>query len=425
MRQLLTKNCLKIEPNVAEAVQKRTPELETSSGNIALRDAILQRISESDRCKVPFAEFMELALYHPQHGYYAAARSKIGAAGDFFTAPHLGTDFGELLAEQFIRFWRDLTEQTANSTPFTLVEMGAGQGILAVDVLDYVRRMHTGFFEQLDYVIVERSPIHVAEQQSQLQNLIDAGAKIRWCTLEDIPADSVTGCFFSNELVDALPVHQIVKHAGRIQEVYVSVALNEQGTMTFQESLDSLSTPAIADYFAQLGIDLSSPSYCDGYRTEAHLAALDWLAAVAMRLHQGYVLTIDYGYPSDRYYHPARSQGTLQCYCRHTHHANPYANLGLQDITAHVNFTALQNQGEQCGLQTIQFTKQEAFLMTLGLGDRLAKLSQSTTTNIREIHALLQQRDALHSLINPMGLGNFGVLIQARGVRMNASSDRN
>ncbi|MGC8714963.1 MAG: SAM-dependent methyltransferase, partial [Leptodesmis sp.] len=156
--------------------------------------------------------------------------------------------------------------------------------------------------------------------------------------------------------------------------------------------------------------------YLDHYQTEVNLAALEWMAAVASRLQRGYVLTIDYGYSSDRYYNPVRSQGTLQCYYQHRHHSDPYRYVGQQDITAHVDFTALQKQGERWGLDTLGFTKQGLFLMALGLGDRIAALSQSTATDAKTIQDILFRRDALQRLVDPTGLGNFGVLIQSKGV---------
>ena len=145
-----------------------------------------------------------------------------------------------------------------------------------------------------------------------------------------------------------------------------------------------------------------------------NLAALDWIATVADRLRQGYLLTIDYGYAADRYYSHNRSQGTLQCYYQHAHHSDPYVAIGQQDITAHVDFTALEKQGERCGLQKIGFTPQGLFLMALGLGDRIAALSQSNVD--QPLPDILRRREALHALINPMGVGNFGVLVQAKGL---------
>ena len=132
---------------------------------------------------------------------------------------------------------------------------------------------------------------------------------------------------------------------------------------------------------------------------------------VGDKLKRGYLLTIDYGYPATRYYNPTRSQGTLQCYYQHRHHDNPYINIGRQDITAHVDFTALERWGDRCGLQKIGFTQQGLFLMALGIGDRIAAVSNITGQSIQEI---LRRREALHQLINPQGLGGFGVLVQSK-----------
>ena len=128
------------------------------------------------------------------------------------------------------------------------------------------------------------------------------------------------------------------------------------------------------------------------------------------------MLTVDYGYAAERYYSPARSQGTLQCYYQHSHHSNPYIHVGNQDITAHVDFTALERHGERYGLTTVGFTQQGLFLMALGLGDRIAELSQLSPSSELSMNDILRRRDALHALINPMGLGNFGVLVQSKGL---------
>jgi SAM-dependent MidA family methyltransferase len=131
------------------------------------------------------------------------------------------------------------------------------------------------------------------------------------------------------------------------------------------------------------------------------------------KLNQGFILTIDYGYTAQRYYLPSRKEGTLQCYYQHSHHNDPYLNIGRQDITAHVNFTALQLYGKDWGIDGVGFTQQALFLMALGLGDRISALSQPSNYSISEI---LQRRECLHSLIDPMGLGNFGVLLQSKGL---------
>lgn len=383
----------------------------TNDFNPALCDAIARRIAESPG-RITFAEYMDLVLYHPSHGYYATKAINIGRQGDFFTSPHLGADFGELLALAFVQMWEIL----GRSVPFTLLEMGAGQGILAADILGYLYRHYPDFFDAIEYVIVERSTALQNEQQQRLQDLLP-GAKgkngklpLRWCSLEEIPVGSITGCCFSNELVDAMPVHQIIIEGDLLREIYVTT----RDGSNFEEVIGEPSTPLLAEYFDLVKIELPSSAYSDGYRSEVNLAALDWLSAIASRVQRGYMLTIDYGYPASRYYSPARSQGTLQCYYRHQHHDNPYINIGRQDITAHVDFTALERWGELCGLNNVGFTQQGLFLMALGLGDRIAALS---TSGDRSIQQVLQRREALHQLIDPLGLGGFGVLVQSKGLK--------
>jgi SAM-dependent MidA family methyltransferase len=377
-------------------------------------DYLIQQIAQHPQCRITFAEFMNSALYHPEFGYYAK-NPRIGALGDFFTSPHLGRDFGELLAEQFAEMWQIL----GCPVPFTLVEMGAGQGLLADDVLQWLQSHHPDCWAAVDYQIVETATALIQEQRQRLQKWLAAGVQINWRELSAFSSGSIVGCIFSNELVDAFPVHQITVNQGQLQELYVTVSpvgAEHEGGRNFIEIADQPSTPRLNAYFDAIGIDLLASHYPAAYRTEVNLVALDWLATVADKLHRGYVLTIDYGYPAHRYYSPVRSQGTLQCYYRHRHHNDPYVHVGAQDITAHVDFTALERQGERCGLTNLGFTQQGLFLMALGLGDRLTALSQATTQNPQAIHAVLQQREALHRLIDPMGLGNFGVLVQAKGL---------
>lgn len=378
--------------------------------NPLLYDRLCDRIRQSADQRITFAEFMALALYDPQAGYYSTQQAAIGPQGDFVTSPHLCADFGELLAEQLAELWHHL----GRPDPFTLVEMGAGQGIMAADLLAYGQHHHPSCFEALRYIIVEASGVL---RQIQHQRLAPWADRVAWQTLDEIPADSVTGGFLSNELVDALPVHQVVLTEAGLQEVYVTLDAAGKG---LQEAIAPLSTPQIQDYFDRVGVNWADPTYAVGYRTEAHLAALDWMQTVAEKLHRGYVLTIDYGYPAARYYNRGRAQGTVQCYYRHAHHNDPYAHLGHQDITAHVNFTALERQGEICGLKTLGMTQQAMFLMALGLGDRLTALGQMQETDTATVNQAIRRRDQLHQLINPMGLGNFLVLLQGKNLSPDA-----
>ncbi|MBE9066581.1 class I SAM-dependent methyltransferase [Leptolyngbya cf. ectocarpi LEGE 11479] len=368
---------------------------------------IVTKIQSSPHQRIPFASYMDLALYHPDHGYYTTKPSILGPDGDFITSPHLSDDFGQLLAVQFADMWHTLD----HPDPFHLVEMGAGQGLIAADVLTYLQQHQPDCYAALTYTIIEKSPALRTLQQKRL-----ADQKITWTTLNEL--SPITGCLFSNELIDAFPVHIVEKHNNQLQEVYVTTQNN-----TLQETLGPLSTEKITRYFDLIDIDLLTDAYPDGYRTEVNLAALDWLNTAASRLDRGFLLTIDYGHTAPRYYSPARHKGTLKCYHQHRHHDDPYTNIGQQDLTAHIDFTALQHHGEQLGLTNLGYTQQGLFLMALGLGDRIANLTQSITPGPNGFNQLIQRRAALHQLMDmsPMGLGTFGVLVQAKGLEDNVA----
>lgn len=358
------------------------------------------------RGRVTFAQFMEWALYEPGLGYYEQG-SPIGP--DYLTSPHLAPDFAQLLAEQMLQFWEIL----GSPSVFAVIEMGAGSGRLAEDWLTYVQTAHPLFWQALEYRILERSATLRQLQQERLAAFRD---KVSWLDgathlaeqdWDGIPDQSVTGCFFSNELVDAFPVHRVQVQDGALREIYVAV-----GETGFREVLGELSSPALREYFVRLGIPVES--YPQGYQTEVNLRALDWLHLLSRKLRRGYVLTLDYGHTADRYYSPHRSQGTLLAYRQHSSHTDPYVQVGSQDLTAHVDFTTLQQVGEPLGLQTLGWTRQSNFLVCLGLTERLSALSQAAETV--DIGQVLQRRQALHSLLDPMGLGGFGVLVQAKGL---------
>ena len=224
---------------------------------------------------------MELALYHPQFGYYASKanprkEAAIGPQGDFVTSPHMGHDFGELLAAQFADMWESLDRPET----FTLVEMGAGQGLVAADVLSGLRSHHPNCFASLQYIIVEKSASLRAEQQKRLSQWQAEGVALSWQAFEEIPKDSVVGCVFSNELVDAFPVHWVELHDQQLKEVWVGL-----GGDGFTPVVGELSTQQIEQYFERIEIELAG--YEAGYRTEVNLAALDWIEGVGDRLKQG------------------------------------------------------------------------------------------------------------------------------------------
>ncbi len=368
--------------------------------NLELVAVIRDQIDRAPQQQITFAEYMELVLYHLQHGYYASNAEQISERGDFLTSPHLADDFGEMLAIQLYQIWQILGEPEL----FYLVEIGAGQGLLAAQILAYSQREYPDFFRSIDYIIIETAPAMIEAQQARLKDL-----PVRWCDWIEIADRSIIGCFLSNELIDALPVHQVIVTADKLKEIYVTFGDEHR---LFNEQIDELSTDKLASYWQLNQINLLSDRYAPGYRTEVNLAALSWLEQVSKKLQLGYIISIDYGYSADRYYNPMRDRGTLQCYYRHAYHNDPYIHIGNQDLTAHVDFTALQNQGELLGLQTVGFTQQGMFLMALGLGERIAAIASSDG----DIRSLLQRRQNLHQLIDPVGLGKFGVLIQSQGL---------
>ena len=360
---------------------------------------VIDTIQKSPNQCITFADFMNLVLYHPQQGYYSSGQVNIGSQGDFFTASSLGADFGELLAEQF---W-EMAGTLGFPEPFHLVEVGAGSGILASDILDYLSNKYPDFYATINYLIIEESQGLIEQQKKQLKDI----DKITWKSWQEVADSSIIGCIFSNELIDAFPVHRVVSQNHTLKEVYVTFTDNQ-----LQEIFGDLSTSQLANYFKLVDIDLTTKDYPENYQTEVNLNALDWLKIVAQKLKIGYLLTLDYGYSAAKYYHPQRYRGTLNCYYQHHHHHNPYVNLGKQDITAHVDFTALEKQGQLLGLETLGLTKQGLFLMALGLGDRLSALSNGQYS----LSDVLTRRDALHQLIDPTGLGGFQVLIQGKGL---------
>lgn len=377
----------------------------TSGDNPQLKAEIIALIESSPERRLTFEHFMELALYHPVEGYYTRRAGLIGPKGDFYTAPRLSPVFGELVGRQLAEFW----ERLGAPAEFQVVEMGAGQGLLAGDILTYLQRAAPALWSALRYTIVEISEPLKLVQRRRLESLPGGAellAKVEWRTLAGFSRGEVKGCFVSNELLDAFPVHLVTIEDSQWREIYVTVS--DKGE--FEEVAGPLSDPALANYFERLG--LSAEKYGEDYRTEVNLGMLKWLEEVVLGLGQGYILTVDYGYPAAQRYNPLRRNGTLQCYSQHQVHANPYINIGRQDITSHVDFTSLIRRGEELGLQTLGFTRQAPFLLGLGLGDKLAGLnSRSASLDARQ---QLAERNALQELINPSGMGNFGVLIQGR-----------
>ena len=338
-----------------------------------------ETIIDSIRTRGPlsFHDFMEMALYHPGQGYYAAPRDAIGESGDFYTSPYLTDLFGEIIAGQLEEMWIRLDRR-----PFTIVECGAGAGLLCRDIL---RRLKTNpeLFDHLQYIIIEKSEWMRRKEQT----LLAAGGflpKLRWeSSLRHLT--HIHGCILSNELVDNFAVHQVVM-TEQLMEVFVAY---DGG---FREVLRPASPP-LKNYLHEFRIALPK-----GYRAEINLEATEWIRDAAAALASGFVLTFDYGHCAADLY--SRKSGTLACYHRHHVAHCPYENIGEQDITTHVNFSALDHWGRRYGLEYCGYTSQTRFLQGLGLTAQLRRKGASTP----QLRRLIEMSERFKVLIQRKGL---------------------
>jgi len=372
-------------------------EEEKRSRGERLRRWILSQIEE--RGPIPFSQFMEWCLYHSDDGYYRSKRTGIGKDGDFYTSPSVHPLFGGLIAKQLSQMSEHLGSQF-----FDIVEQGGGRGFLCDDVLRWAKKNRPAFYQRLRYTLIETSPCLFTEQKKRLGEHEREG-KVFWMDPEAFEGrkNFLEGCFLSNELVDAFPVHRVVFDQGSLKEIYVT---QDHGRLTEQRG--ELSDPRIASYFQSIGIKLQ-----EGQQAEVNLKALDWMEKVAACLAKGFVLTIDYGYLAKELYASHRRTGTLLCYYQHQTSENPYERLGEQDLTSHVNFTSLIQKGEEVGLRLAGLVPQYQFLLALGLLQEMESLERG----ISEVDAF-RMRLTLKHLIEPeVGMGEvFKVLIQHKGV---------
>lgn len=356
-----------------------------------LTDILVKRIEREG--PLTFAAFMEACLYHPELGYYTKHVPERGAR-DYFTSPAVGPLFGRLLARQLQEMW----EKLGRPSPFTLVECGAGSGRLAEQIIAAVSEQMPEFAQALRLLLVEKSPRLREQARAALARFGE-----QTCVQEELPAGGVIGCLLSNELLDALPVHRVVQREGRLREIYVST---REGELVEVEG--ELSSPAVSDYLERYGVPLEV-----GQLAEVHLAAVAWLERAAAALQRGFLLTIDYGHHAPALYGPGHLRGTLLAYRQHRAHEDWLAWPGEQDLTAHVNFTALEEQGRELGLVTAGLTQQSKFLLALARSSDFADLEAGGGSEREK----LRRRLALKQLIHPEAMGEaFKVLIQAKGV---------
>jgi SAM-dependent MidA family methyltransferase len=332
---------------------------------------------------LPFARFVELALYHPASGYYMGGRSKIqGKGGDFYTSPQVSSLFGEVLAGAFISMWK-----TLGSPRFSLIELGAGEGLLAADVLDALAKK--GMTRGLSLTVVEKDPIRLSAALRRLSRFSKVSGVTDPAQLDE---DHVfDGCVFSNEFVDAIPFHRLVNREGVWREVAVTWSAGR-----FEEVLISPTVPLPEGLPTAEG-EIRGLLY----RPQAG----GWLEKSSELISRGYVLTIDYGSGRAAYWDPRRSGDQWGCFREHRFDKDPYTDIGRKDITADVEFTSLLETGLASGLEPLYFNTQASFLLTAG-----RRIWESLNG-----HPKMEIQLAAQHLLHPSGLGEaFQVFLQGK-----------
>jgi len=373
---------------------------------VTLETLVGQRIQSQGPLTV--AAFMELALYHPDRGYYARAAQRSGAGGDFYTSVDVGPLFGELLARLVVRMHEALGPAPGEANRFDLVEAGAGNGRLARDVLDALARDAPATYGALRLALIEWS---AGARAAQPGTLDVHAAKVAW-SAPGLPS-GINGLVYANELLDALPCHRVRQGPQGLEELYVDLDGDRLALRPGPPSSD-----AVAGYFDRAGVDLPA-----GCVADVSPAALEWVAVAARALERGWLLLVDYGREAAELFGPAHPEGTLRGYWRHLvdaplerRHGDGaaipawLARPGAQDLTYHVDLTAIRRVAADAGLVTAGDLDQTRFLLDLGLGDVLAAAGGRGLADVR-------RRLAAKALALPGGLGStHRVLLFAKGV---------
>jgi SAM-dependent MidA family methyltransferase len=339
---------------------------------------------------ITFEAFMEAALYDETYGYYPSRRRQagstpVGTDGDYFTSPSSHPVFGALIALQLDEMWRKL----GSPSEFTVVEMGAGDGVLGSDISDYVERELPELGHAISYIstdLVPPSGSHVVGSIGQLPI-------------------GITGCVLSNELLDAMPVNRFIVQSGEVREIYVDFRDGE-----FAEAVGDVSEPEIA-----ARVEPFLGALPEAYRGEVNLHLGYWADSVSATLDEGYVITVDYGYDRPELYMPSRIDGSLRCYYQHTLGQNPLRRIGRQDITAHVDFTAVDHALAVMGFGRIGKPSQREFLTNLGIDAFLNDIDGGQTGEKTPRSEVQEDVAGIGSLIDPEGLGRFRVALHSKG----------
>jgi SAM-dependent MidA family methyltransferase len=377
---------------------RRVPaaDLDVASDPVLL-GAIREEIARDG--PMSFARFMEIALYDPERGYYRGAVARPGRGGDFLTAPEAHLIFGRAVGRFVDAVWRAM----GSPGRFTIREHGAGTGALAAALIDGLDADCSDAIGALRYRVDEVEPARVSAVRSRLEQAGRAGI------LEPDGDDPIDGLVIANEVLDALPTHRVMSRSGDLREILVGV--DAEGRLVDVEAAPT--TPGLAARLAGAGIVLA-----DGQRAEIGLALDGWIARSAAGLRRGVALLIDYGHPAAELYDPRRrAAGTLAAYLQHQVHDDPYLAIGRQDLTAHVDVTAVERAAAAAGLVHLGAVTQADFLDRLGAGEILVGYQTGPTATLQ---AYLEARASLVRMIDPAAMGRFRVMAFGRDLPSDA-----
>jgi SAM-dependent MidA family methyltransferase len=355
-----------------------------------MKEIIRQFIDASPAKKITYAEYMELALYHPEEGYYIKERQKIGKEGDFYTTSNVSDVFGKLLGKWFAKNSANL------GLPPSICEIGAGNGRFA---RAFIQGWNELKGERLTYWIVEASPYHRKLQEAELDGL-DYANILYANSFADTGMSE--GFIFSNELFDAFPVHVVEKNEGIVKEVFVGF---ENGK--FIEIMVPVMDDRIITFLSEQELELA-----EGQRMEIPLAFEPFISSVSENFKKGIMVTVDYGYTKEEWMHPSRRRGSLRGYYQHQMHHDVLQHPGEMDITSHVHIDALKSLGEKYSLGFVQSMRQDEFLMAAGILEELAEHH-----DLNPFSEASKRNRAIRSLIMPGGISqSFCVVVQAKGL---------
>ena len=369
--------------------------------NIASHPELSQALADAlENGPIPFRRFMELALYHPQGGYYCRENPRIGPDGDFYTSPHQSPWLGRMIAPLLEKIRGRMGEPPA----LHVWEYGPGEGWLAFDILESIRASRAALHQAIAYTFAEQS----APARARIREKFQDSDVVRFADASQYPPAGFEGVILAHEFLDALPVHALIQKEQGIKERYVA---RRDGRLLFCEG--ALSDERLSGWFPDLGVELSP-----GQRAEVNLCAFDWVSEAARRMERGAILIFDYGFSARALYGPTRPEGALRGYRNHTLVSDALSRPGETDLTTHVDFTSILRAAMSHGMELAGFTDQARFLLGAGLPQALENMKDGDDEKTR------RERQSVMGVMDPTGLGGaVKVMLLSKNLSLSGLSE--